>query len=613
MKENPPDWHQLEQTIDDFEMYLHSRKGSGESFPVSLYADCIRPAVDYYLSCQDGSGAVIDPESGREWHYSTPCFAQAAAYLASRGEERYLEPAVRALKQASRLLAGKNCPQGHPNFFLAPLMTAHSLVSGIADAADVRQWEAHLRSLDPWEHFSCDIRDTPPTKIHNWNAITLAGEYRRFLAGWTENTDYIESHIGFHTGRLNDTGWYRDGDLTSDNLSHPTAYDLVGRSHLTDLINEGWEGKGAGEIRKALLKGVLVQLFFQDPNGEYQCTGRSAQHVWNGAVLAHCAEWGARQYKENHPELAAALRRQAQLALNAISGRIMPEGRYFIVNNRFRPEERQGYEAYSNTTTYNMFTLAALVNAALTADETITVSEIPSEHFSYAVRTGKDFHLAAMASGGYFAVIDYCADPETNPAGLSRVVRKGRPSEIGPSEGGVGHPRFSIIGEAEYLAHTPSWKDRSGHRHDLAGLIAEGIMLDQPGFYAPKTELSSDPADGTAEAVLTWRGGFYGARKIKSSFRISADGLSVCHEVEGSVTDIRAGIPVFVSDGVNNTKINLHNRKIEVRVADHSVQTEILQGEKPVLEDSIIGSRIGFLKRVTVCGENTVEYHIRIV
>ena len=609
-------WKNIKDTFLKFEHYLEAR-GDREiqrgTFSKTQYIDLIRSVLDFYLPHQQDSGALIDPEFQKEWHYSTPCFALAAAFLASQGETRYLEPAVRAMKWASRSLAEQRCPQDHPNFFPIPLMTAHDLIKDLAGRKDLAQWSADLSSIDPWTHYKGNKRESGQM-LHNWNAMVLAGEYRRYKAGFSNDTSFIDEHIAFHIERLSEIGWYKDGDLSPGNLAHPTAYDLVGRAVLIDLVDQGWDGAGAVEIEEALLKGVMTQLFFQEPNGAYQCIGRSAHHIWNEACLAQCAEWGARAYRYTCPSLAGALRRQAQLALSAMRPWQSEEGRFYILKNRFAPEERQGFEGYSISTTYNMWALIALVNAALLADDTIEPTEIPSEHFSYGIHTGKDFHMIALASQGYFGIVDTCGDPATNPTGLLRIAKKGCPVEMGPSEGSVERPRYTVLGKKEFLAHSPSWQDRLGDRHDLAGIVAKGLLFDQPGPYAPMIRIS--PGEASVQLDLHWQGGFWGAGSIATTIRIDASGLTIGHRVKGKVQGLEANIPLFYSDGIEIAEIRLEADTIELRYRGELLTVESLQGKALRVDDTVIGSRIGFLKRAVlsgVPGEDELSYRISII
>ena len=74
---------------------------------------------------QVANGSIIDPYEHVEIQYSTPCFAFAAATVASAGvAPELLEPAMRALDSALWQLGGDpktpHCASGHSNFFTFP-------------------------------------------------------------------------------------------------------------------------------------------------------------------------------------------------------------------------------------------------------------------------------------------------------------------------------------------------------------------------------------------------------------------------------------------------------------------------------------------------------------
>ncbi|MFP4377407.1 MAG: hypothetical protein ACLFP4_10205, partial [Spirochaetales bacterium] len=408
--------HPLASTIDAFVAHLgaadyHSLAHRANTFSKTEYRAVIRAGAEFYSALQDKNGAIVDPEFGMEWHYSTPAFALASAYLVAAGDAQFLPATRLAISWACRSLAEGNAGQGHSNFYTSKLLRAIDWIRPAVADDEIDRWYADLARVDPESTYFFSDHQVPKHAVHNWNLLALAGEYRRKQAGLTNDTAFFDRHIGYHLARLTDRGFYVDGSTAPGNNSNPLAYDLIGRAAFIDLLDHGWKGSGAVEALEAVERGALSQLFFQDPNGEYACTGRSSGHIWNEAALAHLAEWAACHFAASRPLLARAFRRQAQLAFESMKRWYAEPGRFFVVKNRFHQAERQGFEQYTVSTTYNLWSLAALALAADVADEAIAPSEIPAERFSYAVESGAEFHLLAAACDGTMAVVELAGDP----------------------------------------------------------------------------------------------------------------------------------------------------------------------------------------------------------
>ena len=525
--------HPLEEELSRFETYVSSR-GGDRSFKVAAYRAAIRPTVDYYRTLQDERGAIIDPHFEMEWHYSTPSFALAAALLAAAGEEEYIEPAVHGLTWSATLLSEGRTPQQHADFFTIKLMHAHSLLEPLVGATVSAEWKAKLAAVDPYRHYQFTREKKSPEKIHNWNALALAGEQRRLQAGLTASSTFVEEHVEFHLARFNECGFYRDGEsgrLDESPVANPMAYDLVARSALGDLVEAGYGGSDGAALERRCLDGALSALFFQDPNGEYPAIGRSGHHIWNEAYLAFTAEWAAKRLKTTRPALAAALRRAAELALLSMEAWRRDDGSFFTVKNRFAPAERQGFEVYTVPTTYNLWAVAGLAMAAIVAEDTVDPSEVPAEGHHYALYSGSAFYRHVAAAKGHFLLYDSCPEVDSDPIGLSRVVRRGFRSELGPGQGAVANPRYSVMKEGAFLSHAPGWVDRFGGRHELPALGTTRMVAAYMRPYVPQVTTESEA--GWAKLTATWRGGFGGAALIESVAVVSADGVALRHRVEG--------------------------------------------------------------------------------
>ena len=600
----------MDLQIDRFEAYLRERGGHTAPFPRRRYIDAMAPGVAHYAALQNEAGAIIDPAFEMEWHYSTPAFAVAAAYLAARGENRYLEAAAQALSWSVSLLAEDRTPQGHADFFPVKIMSAYALLEPLVNREQSASWRESIRSVEPYRYYEFTLKKKPPGQVHNWNALSLAGEYRRHRAGLSSDLSFFEEHLPYHVARFTDLGFYRDGDLDQSSGANPMAYDLLGRIALGDLIGNGYSGPESRDIEANCLRGAMSALFFQDPNGEYAASGRSAQHIWNEAALAYTSEWAAARLKNERPLIAQALRRAAQLGLASMEEWRRDDGSFHILKNRFFDEEREGFEQYSVSTTYNLWALWALASTAMIADDTIETSEIPSQNHSYVVYTGHEFHQVAAASAGYFISYDLSGDPSTDSTGLNRVSRGGVPSQLGPSESCVQEPRYSVLGRTGFLNHSPGWVDRFGGRHELAALATTRMIAEYKEPYRPT--VTADLHSGELEIIFTWRGGFSGARRIETRVVISAEGVTIRHEVTGSVTSVYAVVPLFDCDGAEQSEIEEVDGVVEVRQSNALARVTPSNGGKLELDPGHFCGRTGLIRRAEIAAEKSVEYTVEL-
>jgi hypothetical protein len=75
------------------------------------YLDTIEKIAGFFVRCQVGPGAIVDPHRKAEFQYSTPCFAYVAALLvAARNRTDLLEPACKAMDWAVHGLRCSNAP-----------------------------------------------------------------------------------------------------------------------------------------------------------------------------------------------------------------------------------------------------------------------------------------------------------------------------------------------------------------------------------------------------------------------------------------------------------------------------------------------------------------------
>ncbi len=189
----------------------------------AAYFDTISSIVSFFGSSQSECGAILDPTDAREWFYSTPCFALAAAVLVKHGREDLRPSAERAVEWASVRLALGSAPDGHSDFFTVYLLLADELLRSDAEPSRRKQWQRALHSIDPARIYQDSLgKGRVPG---NWSALNIAGEFLRFRAGLGGDRRWWESHLPFHLDRFDRLGLYGDGDAAD----HPTAYDPVAR------------------------------------------------------------------------------------------------------------------------------------------------------------------------------------------------------------------------------------------------------------------------------------------------------------------------------------------------------------------------------------------------
>ena len=582
---------------NEWRRYCADIAGSTSGLPPEplhkLRLKIIEGIARFFRQHQREDGAVIDPYYKTEWHYSTPCYAFAAAFMVREGDESYRPSAEQALVHASQLLADNCAPQDHGDFFTVYLMLADRLLTSGNPDSDGEPWRKHLRRIDPGISYAFSDHKIARDKIHNWNAINLTGEFLRHQAGLGGDPDYWERHLPLHLKRFSSLGLYRDGAIGS--MSNPLAYDAVTRMYFALLLSNGYQGNHAPMLRMHLLRSLKTSLFMQSPTGECPSTGRSSQHAWNEAALAACYEWGAEATRESDPELAAACKRGARLALLSILPWLRPDGDLQIVKNRFDPCERHGHERYSIHTTYNLWTASALALGDLMANTETLEKSIPSEASSYGIFTGADFHQVICANRGCYFQVDVMGDVTRDPSGLVRLNRTGCNSQIGPSDGAVPAPLYTVLGTTDrFLSHAPAWQDHLGNWHRLAGIAAtpEGAQA----HLLPVVAFHHEP-DGTVRCTIDYFGCKSGARHIRLDYRLTPENLTIGYEAEGRLAGLRAEFPLFAYDGLQYSDIRIQEDAIRVEFRGSRLTIRPLSPEVQLtMTEDLVAIRTGLLR-----------------
>ncbi|WP_458121924.1 glycosyl hydrolase [Paenibacillus sp. Z6-24] len=524
--------------------------------------------VDHYRQYQQETGEIIDPYSGAERYYSTPSYAMSAGLLVQQGREDLLSSAAAALTSSIDSLVRHQAPDEHPDFFPVMIMGAYRLLHRLVPQQAV-YWREQLSRIVPEEAYVFTMNKiNNPNRMINWNAIMLSGEYMRHTEGLAnKGTDWMDVYLqNYHLPRFTSLGLYQDGPLNLPNC--PFAYDVVTRYHLTLMMLSGYDGQAAEELRRYLRYGAMSSLLSLSPLGEMPIRGRSSQHQWNEAAAALIFTVQAVQtYRQGQQQLAGAYRRAADLTWNAVEQWQMPEGCLHIVRNYHPPEQRHGYEVYTNHTCYNLWTAAALAYSIQYGEELeqIVPYPVPAELGSRVLETDGWFQTTFSTVPGQQLVIHTALNDPYNIPGMARIHRSGLPGLIGPSAAGYRDQGFTRFAEGDVfpLAYTPAWQTSDGHWHHLAEGIAgtEPFNCDvgiDPAAGGGCCTLLEDDGTGTASRfTLQWKGPLGAIGSVLARYEHVPGTIRVTYELEekepreqsGNIMGIGAWLPLFMSDG----------------------------------------------------------------
>nr|WP_234414319.1 glycosyl hydrolase [Paenibacillus sp. CAA11] len=526
-------------------------------------AGLLEGIVRYYAKHQQEDGGIVDPFSGAERYYSTPSYAAAAAALVAEGREDLLSSAAAALTHSIELVVGRAVPDHHPDFYPVMIMAAYRLLKDRVAGAQAESWRAMLARIDPEEDYIFTMsRMKNINRMINWNAIMLSGEYLRFAEGISEDGAWLERYLQeSHLLRLTLLGLYQDGPLDLPNS--PFAYDIVTRMHLSLMIQAGYNGPSAAELREKLRRGALSSLLMLSPLGEIPPRGRSAQHQWNEAAAACVFTLAAGEaWRSGERVLAGAFRRAAGLCFEAIHAWQTEEGCLQIVRNHYPPSARHGFEVYTNHTCYNLWTAAALAFALQDAEvEEIPETPIPAEAGSRVLEVDGWFQtVISSVPGSQVAVQTSLNDPYNIP-GIVRVQEHGLPRAIGPSASGHSDQGFTEYAEGEVLplSYSPMWQTSDGVWHSLSEGVPSGKEFDRDAGIDPaaggvSVQLEEAAVqEGHTSWMLRWRGPFPGVKEIVTRYSHQRGSIEAVYSIipqeEEGLLAAGALFPVLVSDG----------------------------------------------------------------
>ncbi len=365
------------------------------------------------------------------------------ATLASAGRAPDLLPhGIRAMEHATRLYSqGLDAiPDRDGEFFIAALTGALKLYQPYVPKDRWLVWRQRMQ--------------TPSSRViaggtNNWQTYLMKGEWMRAQAGLVpaaEATATIEQAWNSEQRqRFAAEPW----DLYHDRTSDPDSLNVeaVGRGNLLALIQLGYNGPSAAEIRRLVEAGTRTTLLLQDPTGQAPTNGRTDDHVWVDIGYQLAFEVMAERMRQQDPWLAGQYRHAAILAFESAGRWRRTEpgwaGSFFVTKNHFDPSLRVGYQNASQYSNYNGSFMFHLSEAYQARASEIEEHPSPAEIGGYALATDKEFASVFANAGGMQMQANLRGDTQEasgnywTPTGVVRFSRAGWESRLGPSDGAL--------------------------------------------------------------------------------------------------------------------------------------------------------------------------------
>ncbi len=498
------------------------------------YLRLISSEVDFWKTRQDADGAIIDPYLNREFQYSTPAFAHAAATLVSyAGRDDLLEPAALALDWSACTLAERTAASAHEDFF--PPMIAHAirLLEPHVPTERSTAWKTDVGRFEPFLTYRSAVG------ANNWNIVAASGEALFQMMGLrVASHRYPEASFATQGAHFDTSyGLYLEG---------PMAYDHFPRLWLGDLVARGYSGAYQAELTESLRRAAITSLFMQSPIGELPAGGRSAHHQWNEAEQCVTYEiFGARALAAGDTELAAYFKRGARLALRSMLRWVRPSGEMQIVKNWMDPAENFGYESYSGHSQYNLLPMSMLAIAYEHAAATDGVRErpAPADVGGYLLHL-EPLHKVVANAGGAYVEIDTAGDHHYDATGFIRAHFSGHSPQLGSSDSLLAAPRYRVPDgpEAPTTGMGVAWEATSGEWRHFGELepsqTQEVIVL--------PTRLRADDV----RFSVRYNGDFGGGvTAVEERFALTPRDTRVTTLLRGYDGPVRRVVPVLSHDG----------------------------------------------------------------
>ncbi len=528
------------------------------------YLDLIEPVIRMAAQWVDDDGAVIDPVLKREWAQTSPRFVAPAAILLASGRiPEHRELVFKVMDRACERLSAPDSRQNSPDFWMRELVTAYTVLDGIAPEERRAKWRESLTKVIPEQHY----KEVDPTgkklaSFHNWCIYAAAGESMREAAGiggmpeTVYGDAFFDRYVEPQFGHFTAYGMYRDPN-------DPITYDITTRLQLAAALAWGYQGKLAPKVSELLRRGGLTTLLFVSPEGFVPYGGRSAQFQYQEGIAAALCEFEARRYKAINPALAGAFKRQAHLSAAALRPYLIESEVPRHIKNHFDIDGLHGCDSYGQYSVYSLFAASVLGLAALFADDDIAEAPAPAEIGGYTLYLRGPFHKLFASAAGSYLEYDTAADLHYDATGLGRILAAGMPFAMLPAMPFAAEPKYKIAGNlpgnAHNLAIAPEFRGMDGRLIRLADRTEEGELLFE--------EVESVP--GRVRFVLRRR---VGEVTVEERVTMERGLIRLEYEIRGRVLEAALPFPVLVDDGLNHAAVDIRDGAMVVAMGGKGMQ-----------------------------------------
>ncbi len=290
-----------------------------------------------------------------------------------------------------------------------------------------------LATLDPWKHYKVNSRNKPIEEQHNFVIYNIVGEHLRQVLTGVDTSLYIEENWKIQKEKFDINGMYRDPN-------NPMLYDLTVRMHLALMLQTGYQGKIAQDIRDILSKSAMTTLFYASTNYIFPYGGRSNGYHMNEALLASLSGYYAQYfYDKQQMKIAGAFKRLGRKSMEAIS--TWPSTH---IKNYYDKHSMYGCDSYGTYEGYMVTAGCFIMPGILFSNKKICEYKTPMEFGGYVFATSNDFHKIFANSNGYSLEVDTSADEHYDSTGLGRIHKALAPVELILSMPFSSSPKFSL-------------------------------------------------------------------------------------------------------------------------------------------------------------------------
>jgi len=396
-------------------------------------------------------------------------------------------------------------------------------------------WREQITKADPYKLYTKIVTPEDPHP-NNWAMFVAASEQARIYAGMGGDKELIDRQIASQMHRFDENGMYRDPHC-------PFVYDLVPRALSAFILSYGYDGKYAEELKDALMRSVDITIAMLSVDGEIPFGGRSNQMLMTEGWYAAVCEY----YLSVLPLSDSRRGKLVDCLYSAIaSTRSWLERPGFShVKNYADPDSRTGCEGYAYFDKY-MATLGSvyILSSMLSSGN----YPAPEERETGIFAPGDDFHKLFMNNGSIFVEIDTAADPSYDANGIGRVHFKGIPSALVLSVPCPGNKsKYNRgIDDAPPASICPVILEGEGYKAAC-----------EPGTVYVTDELREDGDRVFLSLMTTLSSG----EELDESILLDKDRFSYTVGGDGECGVL---LPVFLSDGKNETVISAGENEIEV-------------------------------------------------